>query len=138
MVERSLCMREVQGSIPCISSLFVGSVLNLAGALLNCTCAYVQFTGLKTAFHTIQRGIGPCAQLVSVTSTNVKQTVSLYNAGRLLNALRQHSAHKLRTSMDSLKLITAWDTRMLQVSAISTKSAIVQQSFRTAVLCQTG
>lgn len=41
------------------------------------------------------------------------------HAGRLLNALRQHTAHELKTSMDSLKLITAWDTRMLQVSRVS-------------------
>ena len=40
------------------------------------------------------------------------------HAGRLLNALRQHTAHELKTSMDSLKMITAWDTLMLQVSRV--------------------
>ena len=47
------------------------------------------------------------------------KAISTAHAGRLLNALRQHSAHECKTSMDSLKMITAWDTRMLQVSRMS-------------------
>lgn len=38
-------------------------------------------------------------------------------AGRLLNALRQESGHQSGTSMDNLKLVTAWDKSVLQVSS---------------------
>ena len=61
---------------------------------------------LQALFHSSPRDSHYCTQCHAITDT-----------GKLLNALRQHSAHELRTSMDGLKLITAWDTRMLQVSS---------------------
>ena len=103
MVERSLCMREVQGSIPCISNVLIFGL----NVYQTCSGQLIRLAKPGMLHMGTMRLTSDCADIASRSSAG---------AGRLLNALRQHSAHELRTSMDRLKLITAWDMHMLQVS----------------------
>lgn len=52
-----------------------------------------------------------CAGLVCL-----QQNPSYVTAGRLFNALQQHTAHQLGVPLDSLQLMTAWNKSTLQVS----------------------